>query len=201
MAVSEAKAFELAVQLTFIPDCPRGDAAVERLAHDLMRLLLSDDEAVEIVTEACDRWERWKGNRGLIDLIESRRPAPVPSNQAKDFGPRPKPDCAICADWGYFGRPGGRVEWCTCPAGSETQAKAPGLVEVLNRKKTQPLHEAAAIEPPRRITQADIDQAFEERQDRTGQLIADARDTLADPAAAPDRQEIAREILRRFEVQ
>ena len=197
MPVSEALAYKLAFELTLIPECPQSERIIEILAGDLDRLCRNDTEAQEIVMEARDRWDRWKGPRGLIELLEAKRPSPPPSNQAKDYGPRKKPDCPICADWGYFGATAGKVEWCTCAMGLETRERFPDLIEGMNRKRIEPLHRTGMLSR-KPVTQEDIDLAFSQRQDRTEQLIRDARDTLSDPAASLDRKEIAREILRRF---
>jgi hypothetical protein len=196
--VSDDVAYRLAVELTLIPECPQSQTAIEKLARDMIRLCSDDAEAEQIVREASDRWDRWRGTRGLIELLESKRPNPPPSNQAIDYGPRPKPDCAICADFGHFSSPDGKVSWCDCPVGRETRERMPDLAELLTRKQIRPLHQAPAAPVRKPITQEDLDRAFSERQDRTEELIADARAALADPEASRDRKEIAREILRRF---
>lgn len=200
MPVDDELAYALAVQLTLIPECPQSLKALEALADELNRICRDYDEAKAIVTEACDRWDRWRGVRGLIELMESKRPEIPPSNQAKDYGPRPKPDCEQCADWGYFTAPSGSTEWCDCAAGRETRERFPALVEGLNRKQIKPSMQQARADRVA-ITQADIDRAFAERQDRTEQLVSESRATLADPEASRDRKEIAREILRRYGVQ
>jgi len=194
MAIDIGTAYTLAYRLTLIPECPQAVEAVEALADTLRGLCPDEKTARALVTQACTRWERWKGPHGLLELVQAARPAPAPSNQAVDLGPKPAIDCAACGDWGYFSD-GGEVRWCTCEAGRDTREHTPGLVESLNRKKIKPPHEAAARAP---ITQADIDQAFDERQDRTGEMIAEQRAVLDDPAASADRKEIAREILRSF---
>ena len=198
MPVSEGVAYKLAIQLALIPECPQGDRSLEILAEELERLCADDDEAGAIVTQARDSWERWRGPRGLIELIHERRTPPLPpANQAIDLGPKPAVDCARCGDWGYFSTPDGTVVWCDCDAGKETRERMPGLVDSLKRKQVKPLHEPAAIARPP-ITQADIDQAFEQRQDRTEEMIREQRAILDDPSSSADRKEIARAILAGF---
>jgi hypothetical protein len=149
-------AFRLAVELTTIPDCPRGDIVIEKLSRDLIRLCSDDEEAERIVIEACDRWDRWRGPRGLIEILEAMHPAPLPSNQVQDYGPKPEIQCPMCLDFGYRTSADGRTaEWCTCLAGNETVERYPGLVASLNRRHYKPLHETGPERPP--ITQAEVD--------------------------------------------
>jgi hypothetical protein len=157
VAVSELVAFRLACELTTIPDCPRSDVIIEKLSRDLIRLCSDNAEAEHIVIEACDRWDRWRGTYGLIELLEAaRRPELLPANQAIGYGPRPEPACQRCLDFGYRTSEDGRTaQWCTCAAGNETVARYPGLVSSLNRKGIKPLHEPPADRPP--ITQAEVD--------------------------------------------
>lgn len=194
--IDEHFAYRLSQQLSLIPECPQGETAIEALADHLRRLCFDEYEAERIVTQACDRWERWKGIRGLIELIDAGRPTLPPSNQAQDYGPRPKPACAICGDWGYFGN-GDKVQWCSCAMGLETRERMPDLVENLNRKQVKPPNAAAAVER-KPITADELEAAFHARQDRFEQMLEEERAALADPNASEGRKEIAREILRRW---
>ena len=162
MPIGENLAYRLALKLTLIPDCPQG--VTESLADELTRLFSDDAEASEMVSEACQRWDSWRGVHGLSELMEAKHPEPPPSNQAKDYGPRPKPDCETCADWGYFTGRDGQARWCTCTAAFETLAKEPGLVDALNQKHVKPLHQAR--EDGRKITQADVDKLLKARKSR-----------------------------------
>lgn len=199
MAIDEDLSFRLAFELTLIPECPRSDPAVESLSDMLREIFQDESEARAIVSEACARWDRWRGTRGLIELIEARKPALPPANQAVNLGPKPVIECAQCGDWGYFSRTDGTVEWCNCAAGRDTREQFPDLVDKLKRKGIEPPHEAPAVmRAP--ITQADIDRAFQERRDRTEEMITEQRAILDDPSSSADRKEIAREILDRFKV-
>lgn len=195
MAIDRFLSLRLANRLTLIPECPQGKEAVEALADAIGGLSRDETEARAIVNEACSKWDRWRGPHGLIAVALALRPAPPPANQAVDLGPKPEVECETCGDWGYFSR-GQTIAWCDCRAGRDTRERIPGLVDSLNRKHVKPLHEAAAVARPR-ITQADIDQAFADRQDRTEKMIQDERAILDDPAAPPDRKEIARAVLGR----
>jgi hypothetical protein len=187
--------YKLAQQLTTIPECPRSDEAIEALARDLEQISGNFREAERIVRDAREKWDRWKGTRGLIELLEALRPAPLLANQAIDYGPRPAVNCQICGDWGYFSA-GGEVEWCRCPAALETRERMPGLTDAMNRKKVKPPHESRDAKP---VNGEDLESAIRERPDRAGRMIAQERAALEDPDASPARKEIAREILSRFD--
>jgi hypothetical protein len=185
----------LAERLSTVPDCPRSEGAIEALAEDLIELCDDEGEATQLVARA-RRWEKWRGTRGLIDLLETMRPALPAGNQAIDYGPKPVPDCAACQDWGHFTR-NGRDEWCTCTAAEELRLAHPDWIDQMNRTGAATLlHNPVPIDRKKPLTEEDLEQACEQRRNRTDELIQNARATLDDPHASKDRKEMAREILR-----
>lgn len=200
MSVEKQLAHKLAGQLTTIPDCPRTDIAIESLAGDLAEICRENTEAIWLVHEARQRWRRWRGTAGLIKLLERHRGTDVLLSERQpfpDMGPKPKVDCNVCEDFGHVYR-NKRYEYCTCAAGAKLRTTMPDFVEKLNRKGVRKLEPIPITR--KRITEADLERAFRERQDRTEQMIAEARATLQNPEAPKDRKEMAREILRGFGV-
>jgi hypothetical protein len=192
----------LAEKLATVPGCRITQGAVEVIGEDLAELCEDWEEAEWLVKEARSKWDEWKGRRGLIQLLDSRRrPELPPSNQAQDLGLKPEILCTICGDWGHYSN-GKEHVWCDCQAAQDTRRAWPGLVDLINRKTK---HDPLALEisrlaksnaQQRRITQAEIDRAFSERRNAVNFVVADARSVLADESSSSDRKEIARTTLK-----
>lgn len=205
MPISPELAHKLAGYLTTIPDCPRSDEAIDVLARDLLKHCVDENEAKWVVDEAREHWPKWKGTVGLIDLLETKRhpPALRPERHVQPrleelYGPKPPTECDVCNDTGYVWRDG-RNEWCACSAGASLSREFPDLVEKLNKRQIPSPFRKEPTPIRKVITEADIQEAFEKRQDRSEEMIREARATLQpDSGASKDQIEIAREILRGF---
>src|SRR5215831_1108344 len=197
MALDPNEAFELAIQLTTIPDCPRTEMAVDALGMDLIKLCRNSEEAQWVVQEARWNWEKWKGTAGLRALLqEKHEPACLPlERQVIDLGPKPVVTCAVCHDFGWFYGGASGHQFCVCAAGRQAQAEMPDMIDKLNAKHFRSIQKITRAER-KPVTEEDLERAFQARQDRSEEMIAAARATLADPEASKNRKEIAREILR-----
>lgn len=204
MAVSFKHAHMLAEEITTIPDSPRAAGAVEAIAKDLFRLCRDDDEAQKLVDTAREQWITWKGTAGLIEVLQGMRrgPGAVPlERRVIDLGPKPVVNCAACQDWGYVWRAGVNV-YCSCAQGARLEAEDPGLLDTLNRKGSfKGMPALQAVPAPRPITEADLEQAFLQRQKDTEGMISRAKAVLADDARSSNEKELARETLRMFGVE
>lgn len=199
MAVDPQFAYNLAEQLTTIPDCPRSEASTKTLAMDLIRLCRDDREAHNLVNAMRDEWITWKGTAGLIEVLQGLRrgPGAVPlERRVVDLGPKPVVNCAACQDWGYVWRAGVNV-YCSCAQGARLEAEDPGLLDTLNRKGSfKGMPALQAVPAPRPITEADLEQAFLQRKKDTEGMITRARAVLADETRSSNEKELARETLR-----
>jgi hypothetical protein len=182
------------MRLTTIPDCPRADDAIEALAEDIERLCADDDEARWLVDRARE-WPKWMGKAGLIELMKEKRPALAPERRTIDLGPKPPVNCALCQDWGHVFRNGQRT-YCSCAAGVQLEADQPDFVEKMHLRKLTDMRALQASSPRRPITEADLHKAFEERMDRTDEMIERAEKVLTSADSSADQKEIAREVLR-----
>lgn len=195
MACDPELAFELARTLWSVPDFPRTKEVTEAIALDLHEMCADDDEARWIVS-AARKWERWAGTAGLVRLLKDKRiPFLAPERRVIDLGPKPVINCAACQDWGYTWR-GGRNEYCSCAEGVRMQTEATGFLEKLNQAHAKGPLALQAVAPRRPISEADLEQAFLERQKETDTMIARAKAVLADEARSGDEKELARETLR-----
>ena len=185
----------LVQSMAAIPEFPQAESAREAIAEALKELCDSVDQIEKITHEAIHKWRKWRGVPGLRDLRDLENPAPPAGNQAKDYGPRPHVDCIVCNDFGTFYQDR-KNHWCECQAGQDLRSRYPHLVDGLNGKRYQApaTLQSAPVRKP--ITEADLERAFAERQDRTKEIQDRATATLADESSSPDQKEIAREILR-----
>lgn len=185
----------LAEKLSTIPGCRMTQGAIDAIAEDLIELCDSWDEAEWIVKEARSQWDEWKGRRGLIQLLESRRrPELPPSNQAVDLGPKPEVDCKTCFDWGhYYDETAKRNVRCGCGMGLSV---SDAFLKALNRQPEFREVLSGRPEKRRRISQDEIDREFSNRQNTIARLIAQERFVLESEASSPERKEIARLNLK-----
>ena len=186
----------VATKFIFIPEFPRQPEAVPSMAGILLNLCETPDELKWLGSEVI-RWEKWRGYGGLVELLEGRRRT---APERKVFHSAPPPAevlCPICQGFGHrWDEASKKTVLCSCPEGSHPSAV--GLVEAMNRKKVNGnLMQKLQGSPERRpITAEDVE--FAKRQNKTQQEIEEARATLANADAAPDRKEIARETLKRY---
>lgn len=202
-----ARLQKLGEKLSTIPGCPRTHGAVEALGEDLAEICNDWDEAEWLVRESRSRWEDWKGRRGLLVLLDNRRrPELPPANIAQELGPKPEVTCRLCDDWGHLEITDGATgqshqDWCKCPIGEHLKKTFPGFMKMLNRKTGFRMIldrrvDTVAVKERGRITEADIKQAYSERQNGLDSLIFQERCVLENFDASPERKEIARQTLR-----
>ena len=187
---------ELAAKFVLIPDFPRQDGAIDMLADTVVEISDTFDEAKWLAAEAL-KWEKWRGIAGLEELLNGRRKT-APERKVFHSAPPPAETlCPICQGFGHlWDEASKKTVLCSCP--EESHPGAVGLVEAMNRKKVNGnLMQKLQGSPERRpITAEDVE--FAKRQNKTQQEIEEARATLANAYAAPDRKEIARETLKRY---
>lgn len=157
-ALKEAN--KLAEHLTTIPECPRGELAIEALADDLLEICQDRAEMRWLVHEARARWERWQGTKGLRELVRSRTPEPDPPNQFMQYEPSPV-DCSACNDFGFFTR-NRKSQFCDCSQGEALRERFPDFVEKLNSKGiTKPI---MPTRERRHITEEELSREIERRR-------------------------------------
>jgi hypothetical protein len=157
-------AHRLAQRLKTIPECPQSNDAIEAMADDLRKHCADEAEAEWLVSYARDTWEKWRGTRGLLDALETRRPQLPASNQAIDYGPKPAVECERCNDWGHV-TINGKLEFCACNSGDALRAALPAFCDRVPPRSADILRNP----PPgnsRKITQADIDAAVRKNKER-----------------------------------
>ena len=190
--VSLPAARKAAEKLATIPDCPRGDTALDLLAEDLAENCRDESEMNLVVQEARRTWKKWQGTAGLVEIIEAKRRKTVlpPEREVIDLGPRPKINCRTCHDFGWFTKEGEHV-FCDCAAGVAAKQEWPDL--------TSRTFDFPGVRPQvhkHRPTQAQVEADFRRRQKQAESAMADAERTIADPEKTEDSKEIARETLR-----
>jgi len=139
MPINREMAFNLAGELTTIPETPRSEEAIRAIARHLESLCWNESEARWLVNEAQLKWESWRGPHRLAEMLYDRRnPEIPPSNQYKPMPPPEAPTCKLCGDWGHLDDPKSKLRvWCKCEMGVWQAQRHPGLVEALNRFKTR----------------------------------------------------------------
>jgi hypothetical protein len=151
--VSRDRALYLAEQFTLIPGFPNRPAALEAIADWLCDHCADAAEAQAITTKAVRTWAgAWSGIWQLEKLLNA---AAAPQN--RPFTAYPKLEtCPRCENTGVI-QAESRYARCECEFGRGTPDE---FLAQLNKKKPTPV---TAIEPAKRITQADFDRLREEK--------------------------------------
>lgn len=215
MNLDDQTAHSLACRLASIQGAPRTNIFITAMAEILLswgsRRGCSLEEAERMVEEAVEDWDKWRGPKGLLLILQSLRP-----EQSKAVVQ--SLTCAKCGESGTV-QVNGRYEWCVCLCAKTIRAAEPHRVDEMNRPPTEAelapmtpheirlLARGKAMQPRRRqqvapitrdLTPEQREAVFEDRQHQIQAEIEHARQVLADSDSTPNRREIAWFVLNTY---